>query len=200
MKELLVWTGPVHSGKSTQALLRAERYLRLGNDVVCVRPGTSVRPAQGEEPGWLVTKSGHRYPSIELETPAELLEAADSADVVWIDEPMLFARGYDSSLIDAVCQIRETAIVLISGLSATSELGTFGTAMSTLLALADEVFWCKADCDLCGRMRAATRSLCVVEKEGEVLVGGEETYKAACPSCWTGGEVVTRLADVAGKT
>jgi thymidine kinase len=49
-------------------------------------------------------------------------------------------------------------------------------------------------------MRAATRSLCVVEKEGEVLVGGEETYKAACPSCWTGGEVVTRLADLASKT
>jgi thymidine kinase len=147
----------------------------------------------------LVTKSGHRYPSIELDTPADLLAAAASADVVWIDEPMLFVRGFDSQLVDAVCEIREKSIVLISGLSATSELGTFGTAMSTLLALADEVFWCKADCDLCGRMRAATRSLCVVEKKGEVLVGGAETYKAACPSCWTGGEVISRMADLAPK-
>ena len=171
MKELLVWTGPVHSGKSTQALLRAERYLRFGNDVVLARPSSSVRPALGDQPGMLMTKSGHRFPSLEVDTPADLLAAADSADVLWIDEPMLFQRGFDDSLIHTICDIRKKAIILVSGLSATSELGTFGTVMATIMALADEVFWCKADCDLCGRMRAATRSLCVVPKIGEVLVG-----------------------------
>jgi thymidine kinase len=74
--------------------------------------------------------------------------------------------------------------VLVSGLCATSELTVFGAVMPTLMALADEVIWCMADCDWCGSLGVATRSACTVEKKGEVLVGGESVYKAACPTCW----------------
>jgi thymidine kinase len=184
MKEMIVWTGPVHSGKSTKALLRAQRYLRLGHDVVLVRPLISLRPEQGEEPGMLVTKTKHRFPAIELENVSDLREAAAGASVLWIDEPMLFPNADGRLLIDLVQEVRTSTVVLVSGLCATSELTMFGDVMPTLMALADRVVWCLSDCDFCGSLGVATRSVCTVEKQGDVLVGGEGVYKAACPSCW----------------
>ena len=142
----------------------------------------SVRATQGDELGMLLTKSGHRYPSIEIDSARQLKEAAVSADVVWIDEPMLFPD--EAFVFDQVQRIRKRSIVLISTLSATDKMKVFGSSTCRLLAVADDVIYCKADCDGCGRMRAATRSLCVIHKTDTVLVGGEEAYKAVCPSCW----------------
>ena len=184
MHEMIVWTGPVHSGKSTQALIRAERYLRLGHDVQLVRPRVSVRPELGDTPGMLKTKTGHKYPSIEIDTPEEIEEATEGATVVWVDEAMLFGDG-DSRVANVIARVRQRAVVLITGLCATSELRIFGEAMPTLMAMADEVRWCKADCDFCNSLGLATRSFCMVPKKADVLVGGENVYKAACPRCWT---------------
>jgi len=198
MREMIVWTGPVHSGKSTQALLRAERYLRLGHDVQLIRPRISVRPELGDEPGMLKTKSGHRFPSIEIDTPQEIEDATEGCSVVWIDEAMLF--GDQEHLVpDYVARVRSRSIVLITGLCATSELRVFGQAMPSLMASADVVKHCKADCDFCGSLGIATRSVCLVEKVGNVLVGGENTYKAACVRCWieaTNRDAVTSLGDL----
>lgn len=185
MKPLIVWTGPVHSGKSTKALLRAKRYLRFGNDVVLIRPSQSVRPEQGEEPGMLVTKTGHKYPSIEVDSADDILAATEGATVVWIDEPMLFPREVERQLVELVAIIRKQATVLVSGLAATSELTVFGSAMPRLLALADEIHHCMSDCDYCSSLGTASRSVCTVPKDVEVLVGGSSIYKASCVPCWS---------------
>ena len=198
MHDLIVWTGPVHSGKSTHALLRAERYRRLGHDVQLVRPRISVRPEIGDEMGMLKTKSGHRFPSIEIDTPAEIEEATEGCSVVWIDEAMLFG-DQDHLVPDYVARVRQRSIVLVSGLCMTSELRVFGQAMPRLMAMADEVRHCKADCDYCNSLSMATRSVCTVEKEGDVQVGAS-IYKAACVSCWIKEnvpDVVTALGEVA---
>lgn len=194
MKELIIWTGPVHSGKSTRALLQAERYRRLGHDVVLVRPSRSVRPDPtdpdtGDRPGMLVTKTGHRYPSIEVEMAVDIVDAAEGANVVWIDEPMLFEHEHD--IAEVVGRVRAFATVLVSGLAATSELDPFGRAMPRLLAVADTVHWCKADCDHCHRVNAASRSFHRAgPKSEQVRVGGAESYEALCPQCWTDATAV----------
>jgi thymidine kinase len=184
MKRLIVWTGPMHSGKSTQALLMAERYRRLGHDVQLVRPSISVRLDYGDEPGMLRTKTGHKFPSIEVEHPSLILEATEGASVVWIDEAMLFVH-HDDQVVPVVNELRSRATVLVSGLVATSDMTPFGEAMPHLVATADSVRWLKADCDRCGKVGRGTRTLCLVEKDGDVLVGGTSLYVAACPSCWT---------------
>jgi len=183
VRDLIVWTGPVHSGKSTHALLRAKRYLRLGHDVQLVRPLISLRPELGDERGMLRTKTGHRFPSIEIDTPADIDEATEGASVVWLDEAMLFGEQ-DHQVAGYVEEVRRRAIVLVSGLCATSEMRVFGQAMPLLLATADEVVWCKSDCDYCGSLGTATRSVCLIAKREDVLVGGPSVYKAACVSCW----------------
>lgn len=182
MRELICYYGPVHSEKSTRAAHAASRLQRLGFRVVLVRPLRSVREHERLQPGRLVTKNGYSFPSTDLETAAEITNAASGYDVVWIDEPMLFP---DEELIfDAVQRLRRDSTVIVSGLAATSELEVFGTSMPRLLAVADEVTSCKADCDKCGAFGTATRSICLKRKDGLVLVGGEETYQATCPACW----------------
>jgi thymidine kinase len=152
-------------------------------NVVLVRPRQSVR--KYERPGFLVTKNGLEYPSIEVESTAGVLPAArsGSADVVWIDEPALFSD--ETNLYDVVTDLRTDVPVMVSGLAATSEMEPFGTAMPRLMAVADRVICLRADCDFCGKYNVATRSVCTKPKEGQVLVGGADVYKAACPRCWT---------------
>jgi thymidine kinase len=174
-------TGPVHAEKSTKAVQIARRYDRLHAKVVLVRPKRSVR--KHERPGFLVTKSGLEYPSTEVDSTAGIAPAAYGADVVWIDEPALFPD--EERLYDVVNSLRRTTPFLVSGLSATSEGEPFGTSMPRLMAVADKVILLKADCDFCGRFNIATRSICLQEKDGQVLVGGTDVYKAACSKCWS---------------
>lgn len=180
MRELIIFTGPVSAEKSTHAAQAADRLRRLGFHVVLIRPTRSVRPH--ERPGYLVTKNGTSFPSHELDSAAEIVEAAHGADVVWLDEPMLFPD--DDEVFDAVQAVRRHATVIISGCAATSELEPFGSSMPRLIAVADEAKFLKADCDRCGSFGTATRSICLRAKTGQVLVGGADTYEATCAACW----------------
>lgn len=182
MKRLTIVTGPVHAEKSTKAVQIARRYVRLSMNVVLIRPKCSIR--RHERPGYLVTKCGLEYPSTDVDTTAGIVPAArGDADVVWIDEPALFPD--EERLFDVVMNLRHDVPVLVSGLSASSEVEPFGMSMPRLMAVADKVILLRADCDFCGRYNTATRSVCLRPKEGQVLVGGADIYKAACPKCWS---------------
>ena len=183
MKRMTVWAGPVLSSKSTKALAYAKRLARRGIKVLLVRPADSVRAH--ETAGVLKTRAGDEWPANEIER-ASFLEAfvRDSRpDVLWIDEPMLFDD--EPWVYDAVMRIRRTRTVLISGCAATSELEPFRSSLPRLIAVADYPKFCLADCDACGSIATATRSVCLTGKDGQVLVGGEETYRPVCHACWT---------------
>lgn len=201
MQQMYVWCGPVASEKTTKAMRFAKRLVRRGHDLVVVRPKCSVRGHEHE--GMLRTKNGEGWPAIELECPDRLLEAAEGATALWIDEPMLFHEYADRPhmLFDMVRHVRKKAVILISGLAATSELEVFGSVMPRLIAVADEVVWCKADCDSCGTMQSATRSFRIAgPKDQPVEVGGEEKYQALCPACWNSSmEDSRRQAEAAAR-
>ncbi len=184
MHPLRIWTGPVASVKTTRALRASRRVLRLGQDLpFVVRPTKSVRAHEKEHPGFLVTKAGERYPSIEIDSAQEIFKTCAGFGAVWIDEPMLFDD--EPSVFKAIMAVRKKMPVLVSGCSATSELRPFGKSLPRLIAVADEVHFCKADCDDCGTLGVATRSICLTGKNEQVLVGGEETYRPVCPTCWS---------------
>lgn len=188
MRSLKIWTGPVASEKTTRALRHARRLLRRGHDIPWViRPTKSVRDHEKDEEGictgYLVTKAKEKFPSTECETIAGILAAASDCSVVWIDEPMLFDE--EPGVYDAVTEIRRTRTVLLSGCAADSDLNPFKTSFPRLISVADQVEFCRADCDGCGTLGVATRSICLIGKDEQVLVGGEETYRPLCPRCWT---------------
>ena len=184
MKSLTIWTGPVASEKTTKALHYARRLLRRGTNLpFVVRPVRSVRAHEHGHPGFLVSKSGLKFPSMEIEHAADLFEATYGCGAAWIDEPMLWSD--EELVLEQVAKIRYKMPVLVSGCAATSELTPFGSSLPRLLAVADKVHFCRADCDECGTLGTATRSVCLVSKKDSVLVGGEESYKPVCPDCWS---------------
>lgn len=191
MKQLIVYVGPVRSEKSTHALRAAARHQRLGRKAVLIRPLQSIRPdpadpTRGDRRGVLVTKNGEEYPSLDSSHARDIVAAAGNADVVWLDEPQLWPDEAEH-VFDAVARLRARATVIVSGLAATSELEPFGVSMPKLLAVADIIKMCKADCDECAAFGIASRSRYIGEeaKEGQVKVGGEPDYAANCPTCWS---------------
>lgn len=184
MRELLIWIGPVHAGKSTRALIRAERYRRLGETVKLVRPIASIRTEQAECRGLLVTKTGHEFPSIDLGNASEIPDAAVDASVLWVDEPFMFAG--QARLFSVLQAERRDKTILVSTLGATNELECIAEPIARLLAVADEIVHCMSHCDWCHSLGTATRSVYVGDepKTGRVKVGGAGVYRAACPRCW----------------
>lgn len=178
---LVVYTGPMAGSKSTAALHAARRYERLGYKVVLIRPRISVR--SHEQHGVLVTKNGEKYPASECDDSSEILELAKDADVVWIDEPFLFKT--ESAVYDVVTTIRETSVVLVSTLGCDADQKPFFTSAPKLIAVADHVQFCNADCDSCGGFGIGTRHVIHVPyKHGEICPGGIDIFSSACPRCW----------------
>lgn len=183
MKLLRIWSGPMSASKSEGAIQVAVRYQRHKLKVILVRPSKSRRSHE-QRPGTLTTKAGKSFPSVDVDSAMDIPKHCKDADVVWIDEPALFDQ--EQELAAVVAELRKKSIILISGLGATSELEPFGTSMPRLMAVADQINWSKADCDLCGNHDAATRSLYIgsAAKTEQVCVGGEESYVPTCVDCW----------------
>ena len=183
MEIMRVFCGPMCASKTTGALHVARRYARLHKKVVLIRPATSRRSHEGDHAS-LSTKNGESFPCFDVAYVKDILENVQGADVVWLDEPNHFKD--ESKLPEVVATIRQTSIVLVSGLGATSELEPFGKSMPFFLATADYVEWKTADCDACKTHGTATRSLYVGEapKSGQLKVGGAESYRPVCPACW----------------
>lgn len=168
--------------KTTGALHAARRYERLGYKVVLIRPVVSIR--SHEQQGVLVTKNGEKFPALECDAAFGVEILAKGADVVWIDEPFLFRD--EASLFQVIEDIRQKSIVLISAIGCDCDQKPFGTTMPKLLSVADQINWCSADCDCCGEMNTGTRHVILVSYvPGQPCPGGEESYVAACPECWT---------------
>lgn len=178
-----VWCGPMCAAKTTGALHVARRHSRMGRKVILIRPSNSRRGHE-LDPVALSTKNGERFPCFDHESAEAIGDYVGRADVIWIDEPNHFKD--EEQLIEIIPKVREHSIVLISGLGATSELEPFGISMGFLLSTADHVEWMSADCDACKTIHTATRSLYIGEapKDGQLKVGGEESYLAVCPGCW----------------
>lgn len=182
MMSLTVFCGPMGSSKTTKALHTARRYQRLNHKVVLFRPSTSRR--SHESFGKLVTKNGEDFPAIETVSTEEIKPLSKEFDVVWIDEVFLFKD--EDKLFDVIQDIRKDKEIIVSALGADCMMTPFGATMPKLLSVADNIIFCKADCDFCGGMNSATRTLLCVPatREGQTFVGGTESYCACCVGCW----------------
>jgi thymidine kinase len=165
------------SGKSTRALNAALRLKRLGRTVVLLRPPSAQRGR--DQSGLLRTKDGAEFRALE---PPMISAIKDlEAGAIWLDEP--FAWPDADRLPDVLPPLMEEADILVSTISATSEGGPIHPSVSWLMAVADHVYTCYADCDGCGRLEVATRSWFVGgEKAGAIHIG--DSYISLCPECW----------------
>lgn len=179
---LTVVTGPMMGGKSSYLHWYVSRALRAKKVVdVCV-PKIDTRSE-----GQVKTHSGLSLSSLGVkprvvENSREVYEGLTKKrpNVLVVDE----AQFFDIDLPLWVEKLLPEGLQIIAaGLDLTSEGYPFGP-MGHLLCLADKVEKLTAICP-CGA--EATRTLCTVEKTGDVLVGGAGKYLPVCLGCWKSG-------------
>jgi thymidine kinase len=174
---LIVNTGSMFSGKSTELLKQGELYERLGARIIFLKPSLDKRYSESA----IVTHNGARVKSLTVDKDANLLEIQElrEADVILIDEVQFFnhtAVVYIKKLVDYYDKV-----VVASGLDLDFQGMAFNVTAS-LMAYADVVNKFKTICRKCG----APAYVSARKSDDNTLVklGGAEEYEPICRSCF----------------
>jgi thymidine kinase len=168
-----VVAGCMFSGK-TEELIRRLRRAKIAKQTVMVfKPKIDIRYSKSD----IVSHSEQSFPSILVETPEEILELAENAHVVGIDEAQFFANG----IIDVCNKLANSGKrVIVAGLDQDYK-GVPFEPMPQLLAIAEYITKTLAICVNCGNPADKTQRK-IVSKE-RVLVGAADSYEARCRKC-----------------
>jgi thymidine kinase len=177
---LVVITGPMFAGKTTELMRRLHRYELAGKNVLLFKPKLDIRSGSGQ----VKSHDGKSMGAIEVSLSADILKYVDEADdiaAVGIDE----AQFLDGNLVRVVRILRERGIdIFVAGLDMDYRGEPFGY-MPQLMAMADEVVKLKAVCVVCGA--DATHSFKKRLDDKVIEVGGSELYEPRCFKCWLDG-------------
>lgn len=156
---LVVITGPMFSGKSTELIRRLTIAKIAKLPVLVFKPARDTR-TQSQ----ICSRDGCCISAENINHPKDILTQSENARVIGVDEAHFFEDGLPEV---AMTLARSGKQVIISGLNLDFQERPFAS-MPALLALADEIVQVHALCTACNE-RLATRS--------QRLVGGSERYE-----------------------
>lgn len=167
--ELTVITGSMFGGKTTALIDRIER----SNNPVNYKPDRDTRQVH------ILTHTGKMSQSINCKYLPPIEPPSPDA-AFFIDE----AHFFDVALHDVVHTWLDLGHdVTVAGLSSDAMCRPFET-MAMLLAMADIIIQCKADCAVCGR--PAAHSHRKTNSKDKFAVGGADMYEPRCNRCMNG--------------
>lgn len=172
---VIVITGPMFSGKTTELIRRAREYKeRHGLRVLVINHAKDVRTAQNT----VRTHDGVTYPAVHVHDL--MLVNTRQYDVVAVDEGQFFNNL--RTFVDIETR-RWGKRVLVAGLNSDYLRRPFGE-MPLLMSLADHVVVKHSTCSACSSPALFTQRL---SENGDTIdVGGAEKYTARCRNCWRG--------------
>jgi thymidine kinase len=171
MDNISVFTGPMKSGKSSHIIAEAKEQKKNGRKVLIFKPSMDDRFGID----YVTDRNGNRLPAINISSIDDL-ERFD-AEYYFIDE-FQFLDGD----LDTITRLASRGKkFFIAGLDLTAEKKDFGK-MGELMQLSNDVKKFSARCDYCGK--EAIYSFCLAQKDGDVLVGTDDIYKAVCADCY----------------
>jgi len=173
---LVVVTGPMFAGKTTDLLARVADA-RAAERVVQV-----VRPANDTRSDHVVTHDGARLLAETLPVNALLSRHVRPATELLVVDEAQFFQHPDFAL--DLNRVSRRLDVVAGGLNRDYLRRPFG-AMPELARLADETRYLFAECAVCrGIARFTYRTSC---SDVLVLPGGAEAYEARCETCYDAG-------------
>ncbi|MDZ7315329.1 MAG: thymidine kinase [candidate division KSB1 bacterium] len=165
--------GPMFSGKSEELIRRLRRAEIARLKVATFKPLIDDRYSTGH----IVSHSAQRIPSISVSSAEEILEKAQDAHVVGIDE----AQFFDLSLVDVCQKLADSGKrVIVAGLDQ-DYMGKPFEPIPQLLAVAEYITKTLAICVKCGSPAGRTQRL--AKRSERVLVGAADLYEARCRFC-----------------
>jgi len=166
--------GCMFSGKSLYLVEQVRRGQRAGLRVAAFKHASDDRYGRTH----IVTHDGQRTEATPVASAARLLQLANDADLVVIDE----AQFFDDHLVSACRTLASQGKrVLVSGLDRDS-WGILFDPISALADVADQVTRTHANCARCGRPAEYTQRIVPVGKR--TMIGGPESYEPRCEKCF----------------
>ena len=153
-------------------LAALERFSYQNRKTILFKPNIDKRYSAGE----VVTHKGQTHKSVLVSSGSEILERANDADVIAVDE-MFMIPGSAQALLTL---FRRGKTILVSTLQLSSQPSGYTAfeEVRDLMPWATNIEVCPAVCSKCNRDAYYTERLCKEEKE--VLVGGAESYQPVC--------------------
>lgn len=178
--ELVIFTGPMYSEKTT-TLIRALRRQRIaGRSVVIFSPKCDTRSGEGK----IITNTKDMHEdciTIDEKQPQLILEYLSKhpeVDIIGIDEVQFWSNKIEMVIKKILASSRK---VYVAGLKADFKERPFGV-LPKLMVWADDIKMLPSVCQVCGDEDAAI-SKRVINSSEQVAVGGKDAYIAICRRC-----------------
>lgn len=175
MGKLVIYTGPMKSGKTTKLV---EQY----NKVLAKNPKTYM----------FKPKIDNRYSSVRVVTRdgngQVLSTLLDNIDMLWYFKDMYKNFFIDEfQFLDGNISTIKNLLDLgkniwVSGLNLTAEKKPFGL-MGDLMCFADKIYFMKGKCDYCGKQNKGIYTFYEGGKDTDIIVG-DDNYKCVCSKCY----------------
>lgn len=177
--KLVVITGSMFVGKSTELISVGEKYKRAGYKVLYVKPALDDRYS-GDH---IVTHNGEKVKALSTEfehgtLSSEEYDQFEDADVILIDEIQFFSEG----ILDELRGWTDLGKVMyVAGLDLDYNAIPFHIT-SRAMALADEVHKRKTVCSHCGKPSYVTWKK--FGTDVRIELGSGDMYTAVCRECF----------------
>lgn len=175
--ELVVFCGPMFSGKSAELIRELKTAPHAGYKVIAFKPEVDKRRGADS----INSEDGGSFPAISVRHSLDILDfVTKDVDIVGIDETQFF----DDEIIDVcIALVGQGKKVVVAGLDKNFKGEPFGP-MAELKQEAEEVQTFHAYCHKCGQPASFTQRI-VNGKPADyndpiVVVGAMELYEARC--------------------
>ena len=167
--------GPMFAGKSSELLGTVRKYNAIGWPVLVVTHSLDNRYTEKPE---IVSHDSERHPAYATAVLEEMFQLHDfiQAKLVIIEEAQFF-KNLKTCVLKAVEGYGKDVICV--GLDGDAERKPFGEILE-LIPYCDSVIKRHAFCRRCPTPTPALFTYRTRKEEGQVLVGGAETYEPLC--------------------
>ena len=173
--KIILITGPMFSGKTTELIRLGKRYKIAGKKCIFLKYKNDARYCEGEK-----TLSTHDKYSIQA-NPIDSLEERegfDEFDVILIDEGQFYKGLSDFCNYYA----DKGKVVIVSALNGKSDR-TPWEEISLLFPYVTRIRFLNSVCNQC--TKSAQFSHFKKGDKGEIVIGGEDLYEPLCRFCYS---------------
>lgn len=167
--------GSMFSGKTEELIRRINRVKIAKRKIMIFKPTIDIRYSKSN----IVSHSKNSSEAIPVQSSRVILGLVENdTEVVAIDE----AQFFDEGIIDVVnTLVSQGKRVICAGLDMDYLGQPFGP-MPMLMAIADDVYKCRAICVKCGHL--ANFSYRIADSQEQVLIGEKQEYMPLCRCCY----------------
>ena len=174
VREFVIFTGPMWSGKTTRLTAAVERHRIRRTEVLCFKPEIDGRYASSS----IVTHSGSKMDAISVNNGEQIVYNVNerSPGVIAVDEAFMI-EGCADALIEV---FKKGVSVYVSSIELSANLKSF-PEIEKMMPFATRIEKCSAVCVSCGEDAALTHRR--VPSLEEISVGGADSYEPMCWNC-----------------